>query len=235
MFKPKSLIEPEAADPYSNKKPPDPVREFYLEPNKSYQYLPKDRLNFSNSRLLLYQSRKTTFKFLYLPKVLLPIITAFSLAISSSLLSSALLLELVIISSLGLSLSHSLFACRLLKAIHLHENGENVDLTFRVLQLFSYKTTHAISDFRDQRMGFLMYMWSLHPIPKNLLAGIESEFSELLPMYLKKPFGFYLLHGKPQISHQDVLMNVLNGVSINTKAYKARVNFYRERYQQVSK
>lgn len=93
------------------------------------------------------------------------------------------------------------------------------------------KKTHFIEEFRDQRQRLPMLMWSLNPIPKNILAGIECDFNELLPMHANLGSGFYILHGKPQINHQDLLVNCLNGVIIDTKSFQPRVNYFKDRYR----
>lgn len=233
MFRLKSFLQPAEKDPYSKKKPPDPQREFYLEENKHYQYTPTQKLNFAASKLLLYKSKGFTFKIFYLSKLLIPIIGVTTLVNSITFLDFTILVAGVAGSITTLGLGHSFLCGRICKEIYLHEDGNHLDFVFSLLGVFSRSVTLPIRDLRSQFMSPLMFMWSLHPIPKNILAGIECEFDHLTPLYTKHNSKFYILYGKPYISHQDLLVNALNGVEINTKAFKGRVVYFRERYNSV--
>lgn len=233
MFRLKFLFKKEKDDPYSKKKPTS-EREFYLPEGKSYEYLPRERYTFSSNRLLIYESKSFNLKFLYLPKLLLPIIGVTTMAVSNALLDYTLMITGVIYTSAILGIGHSLLGCRVASKVYLHEDGKNIDVHTRILNLVTTVKTHPIKEFQQNYSSLLMFMWNLNPIPKNLIAGIEAPFEELGPMYARRKFGFYLLHGKPREVKEDLLINVLNGVSINTKAAKARVNFFKERYKEIS-
>jgi hypothetical protein len=139
------------------------------------------------------------------------------------------------VGSLALAAVHSIFFCRVAKEINLHEDGDKVEVVYSLLNCFERRKIHQISEFQKQLQHPLMFIWSLHPVPKNILAGIESDLDEMLPMHLNKNFGFYLLHGKPVVNHQDLLINVMNGVIIDTKAFAGRVNYFKDRYRELNK
>lgn len=228
----KDLIQREPDDPYSKIKQEKP-REFYLDESKCYQYIPKSRLTFENSYLPLYKYRGTTFKLFYLAKVPLPAFCAIGLNQANF---SGSLLPLVYITgfaSLAIAAIHSVLFCRIAKEINLHEDGDKVEVVYRWMNMIDQRKVHNIQEFRNQVQHPLMMMWSLNPVPKNILAGIETEFDNFLPIYLNKPFGFYLLHGKPDVSHQDLLINALNGVIIDTKAFQNRVTYFKDRYRVI--
>ncbi|OMJ66479.1 hypothetical protein SteCoe_36654 [Stentor coeruleus] len=230
MFRLKFLLKKEEQDPYSKKKPPEKQREFYLEEGKYYTYIPKERLVFEDNKLLLYRSWGFTMKFLYQPKILIPFIGTSAIALGSILGNTSLMIVFVGGGAFTFGLLHALFACRIAKEIYLREDGKHIDVKYRLLNFANRTETHKITEFRDQRMTLLMYMWNLHPIPKNILAGIECEFNDIMPLYLKGKIGFYMLHGKPQIYHQDLLINVMNGIDVNTRAFKGKVVYFKERY-----
>ena len=85
MFRLKSIFKPDPKDPYSKIKPPEAQREFYLEENKTYQYLPKERIEFIDKKALIFQSKGFCFKFLHLGKLLYPIIGVTTIAMSNVL------------------------------------------------------------------------------------------------------------------------------------------------------
>ena len=229
-FRIRDLFLPAEKDPYSNVKV-DKQREFYLDEGKSYQYIPKTRLNFEKSYLTLYKYRGVSFKVLYLPKVPIPALVTTGLATGGAFGSSMPLIVVSIIVPFALALIHSVLFCRIAKEIHLHEDGDKIDVVYSIMNLVEKRKTHLIKDFSDQRQRVPMLMWSLNPIPKNILAGIECDLGDLMPMHANKNYGFYLLHGKPQIFHQDLLVNCLNGVIIDTKSFQPRVNYFKERYR----
>ena len=228
----KDFMQREPEDPY-NKIKQEKSREFYLNESQCYQYIPKARLSFENSYLPIYKYRGLTFKLFYLAKVPLPAFFVLGLTQGNAFGSLIPLVYLTGFAGLAVAAIHSIVFCRIAKEINLHEDGDKVEVVYRWMNMIDQRKVHNIKDFRNQVQHPLMMMWSLNPVPKNILAGIEAEMENFLPIYLNKPFGFYLLHGKPEINHQDLLINVLNGVIIETKAFQNRVNYFKDRYRVI--
>ena len=153
------------------------------------------------------------------------------MAVSNIVFDYSYMIASVSLATFLLGFGHSTLGCRVVTRIHLHEDGKNLDLTLRYFNLIDHTHEVPIAEFRNNYASLLMFMWNLHPIPKNIISGIESPIEELLPMYAKHSYGFYMLHGKPKEVKEEILFNVLNGVQINTKNFKPRVNFFRERYK----
>jgi hypothetical protein len=233
MLRLKNLFK-EVHDPYSKTKTPETTREFYLDSTKDYIYIPKDRLEFESGKLRIFENKSRTLKVFYMPKLMLPTVGVGSVAVGSSLINYAGALSFTLLVSLAVGILHSTLGCKILTKIDLHEDGKHVDISYRVFNMFEITAKHPISEFKDQYVSMIMLMWSLHPIPKNILSAIESPVEELMPMYLRHEYGFYLLHGKPTVFRPDIFFNIANGVNINTKAFKPKTYFFKGRYKEIT-
>ncbi|MEE4248781.1 MAG: hypothetical protein V2I33_25670 [Kangiellaceae bacterium] len=91
-----------------------------------------------------------------------------------------------------------------------------------------------------------MYMWTLHPLPKNILGFLESRMEDIFPVYITPNFFRFYVFWKGQFEtdqasrdeakayiNEEVFVNVFNGVCINT--YEAHERTYRfgDRYKEV--
>ena len=153
------FFQPKEKDPYSNIKPTEVSREFYLEESKLYEYIPKEKLAFdATKRLLIFESKGLAFKFLYMPKLLFPILGVSSMAFANAALDFTILIALVYSGTFLLGAALSVLGCRIATDIYLHEDGKNIDVTYKMLNLVNRTATHSIKEFKCQYTNVLMHM-----------------------------------------------------------------------------
>ena len=223
-------------DPYSKVKPKKLGREFYLDSSKQYMYTPKQSLSFENSKCLIYQNTNRTLKAMYLPKLFSAVVGLSAVVTSNALLDFTIMISLVLGTTGLVAGTHALLGARVLTHMHLLDSGRQVELTYKFAPFLSRSKVYDISEFKVQKTPILMHMWSLHPVPKNMIAYIEEDFSQLLPLYLSMgQFRFFIVHRKPNYVNEEIVANVTNGVYINTSMNIGRVNYFKDRFYEIRK
>lgn len=219
-------------DPYSKIKPKDYGREFYLTPYKKCIYLPKEEIKFgADAKACVYRNDRPTLKILYLPKLVF-VILGISLCYSSNAFMDFSVISFFIGGgTFSIAALHAILGARVLNRVDLHQNGLEVDLTYKILPFVKWTTTHKISELADQKTSLLMHLWSLNPMPKNILSFLENEPREFFPLYQPiNRFQFLLLHKGYKEMNDELLINIMNGVAIDTYKIKNRVHFFKDRY-----
>jgi len=219
-------------DPYSKIKPKDYGREFYLPENKKLLYLPKDEIQFGeNAKACIYRNDKFTMKVVYLPKLVMVFLGLSFIYSSNVFMDFGLLSFIVGGGTLATAILHSIIGGRVLNRVDLHQNGLEVDFTYKILPFIKRTTTVKIADLAGKKSSPLMLMWSLNPIPKNILAFLENEARDFFPLYQPiNKFQFLLLHRGNSEMNEELFINVMNGVSIDTYKIKNRVHLFKDRY-----
>lgn len=231
----KRLIRHLSDDPYSKIKPKFRRKEFYLNSELQYMYTPTERIEFTDGKAQIYSNSKYTLKLAYLPKLCFSVLGLAAVAHSNAMLDFSILIHIVLGITGTLGIGHSVLGARVLNSVYLKEDGRTVDITYKYVPLLTTTKTFAISEFRPRPTPVLMLMWSLNPMPRNMLGFLEAKVDDLLPMYLiLKKHSFFLLHRKPEYVNEEIFANVCNGVSINTRESRRNSPLFKDRYKEIT-
>mmetsp|Transcript_6270 Transcript_6270/g.6159 ORF Transcript_6270/g.6159 Transcript_6270/m.6159 type:complete len:149 (+) Transcript_6270:261-707(+) len=142
---------------------------------------------------------------------------------------------LLIGTPLIIAAMHAIIGTKILTHIYLHLDGKSVDLRYRIFPFISWTKTYKITDFAGQKSNYLHLIYTLNPIPKNLLGFMECNQQELFPLFWQEnAWKFFILARKPSVLNEDLFPNITNGVQIDTSKFRGRVNFFRERYIEIN-
>jgi hypothetical protein len=208
--------------------------DFYLDICKNYMYTPRTPLSFDGTgKSLIFASNKQVFKLRYLPKLYFANIGLGAIIHSNSMLNFGPIISLVLGSTWGLGVLHAMTGCKVVKSVRLHDCGTKVDVAYRFLRFMDKTLTFDVVQLREQLKPQLMLMWSLNPLPKNLLSALELEEDLLFPCYFPLDQWNFLLFPKPTEHHKEALINVFNGVSVETTRTLGLAGMFKDRFREI--
>lgn len=142
------------------------VREFYVPKSKIMQYTPKENLEYeADGRILVYKNKTFRPKWIYLPKLYFPVLLMQAITSGNPLMGFGVIFVVAVGIPTVTALSQSTFGARVVNTVHLHGDGQRVDVTYKLAPFISRTQTLAITDFRKLKSSQLMHLWSLHPLP----------------------------------------------------------------------
>ena len=212
------------------------VREFYIPKSKAMIYTPKDKLEQDeDGKILVYKNSTSRPKWIYLPKLYFPILLMQAITSGNPLMGFGVIFVVAVGGPTVTALTQSTFGARVVNSVHLHGDGQKVDVAYKWAPFLSRTKTYSIADFRNLKSSYLMHLWSLHPIPMNILGFLENKMSDILPCYLcLDNFRFWIFWKNPSFVNEELFINIFNGVSIDTYSKLPVVYKFADRYKEIT-
>lgn len=190
---------------------------FFLEGSQQYIYTPSQKLAFEDDYALIFKSSSRLWHVEKL-SVCRKIFGLYGIAGFVAMQPFFYSLPTIMLSIIApqVILSRGL----LLDRIWLHKSGGKLRLTYRRFKFGFASTVEVDVSEMKEPSGDKFGLWNLYEFPDDLRTYMESE-GLLKWGYAKRLKGwwsFLILKGKPTDVNREILVNVLNGVKIDTEA-----------------
>lgn len=210
--------------------------EFYLDRAKQFMYTPRSPLTFDETgKAPIYLTSKNVFKLRYLPKLYFANLAVGAIISSNAMLNFAPIITIIIGSTWGLGLLHSLTGCKVVKSVKLFDCGTKVEITYRLVRFIDRTIVIPVEDLNAELKSQLMLIWSLNPVPKNLISALELEKDLMFPCYFPLNHWEFLLFPKPSDHHKEAFVNAFNGVAVETTRTIGLTGLFKDRYKEIMK
>lgn len=195
------------------------IEPFFIDDLNEFQYVytPKNPLVFDEEGYaVIYQSKKRNIfkplKLKYCWKLIFPIL--FSIGIT---------IQATTHSAIGIFLSWSFPFLMYTKGlivntIKLNKDGKSIKISYKRFRFWRTKEVElSISDFKEPS-GNSFIIWSLYEFPDDLKTFAENE--SINRITFAKYWGnwsFFILPNNSEILNREILVNILNGVFVDTE------------------
>mmetsp|Transcript_9628 Transcript_9628/g.18767 ORF Transcript_9628/g.18767 Transcript_9628/m.18767 type:complete len:233 (+) Transcript_9628:1556-2254(+) len=116
----------------------------------------------------------------------------------------------------SMGMLQSSFGCKVVQSVRLHECGKKVEVNYRMMRFIQRSADFDIEQLRHRKQGFMMRAWSLKRAPQEVVETLNQNKELKFPFYVPVSRWSFLLFNDPKDYHKESLLNIFNGIPIDT-------------------